>query len=381
MIINAAWAMPAVFLIALLSMALLTRVVNIPLPAGRMQSIDGLRGFLALSVFLHHSAIWLGFLHSGQWQAPSLTLDKHFGQSSVALFFMITSCLFFTRILEARTRPIDWGQLYLSRAMRILPLQVLVSIAATIIVKLIVLGDMDAMNPAITPVSARRLLITAGVSWTLHYEWLFYFTLPLLALLRGARPSLVALLLAVVMLTIEDWSNINPILGLNFIGGIATAILIRRQNLRMWLAHPAASIVAIFCLALALNINPQSFPAEVIGLLWVTFTIIAAGNSLFGLFTLGVCRQMGEITFGIYLLHGPLLFLVLRFGLGWPVAVSQTPAEHWMLILAITPILIVVATLSFIWLERPCMRAVPQMYKGLSGCLPRMKAMLKKSEA
>lgn len=365
-------------MLALLTMALLTRVVNIALPAGRMQAIDGLRGFLALSVFLHHSAIWLDFLHSGEWRTPSLIIEKHLGQSSVALFFMITSCLFFTRILEARTRPIDWGQLYLSRAMRILPLQALVSVAATIIVKLIVLGDMDTMNPAITPVSARRLLITAGVSWTLHYEWLFYFTLPLLALLRGVMPSVVALLLAIVMLTVEDWSNINPILGLNFVGGIATAVLIRHHNLRIWLASPAASIVAICCLVLALNTNPQTFPVQTIGLLWLSFTIIAAGNSLFGLLIFGVCRQLGEITFGIYLLHGPLLFLVLRFGLGWPMAASQTPVEHWMLILAITPILIIIATLSFVWLERPCMRATPSIYKALLNCLPRIKAMLKK---
>ena len=376
--INAAWATPAVFLIAIASLALLTRSVKITLPAGRMQAIDGLRGYLALAVFLHHATIWQDFLQTGQWRVPASTLAAHLGQSSVSLFFMITACLFLTRILDARQRPIDWGLLYVSRAMRILPLLILVALTATAIIALIEYTDLDATNPALIATSARRLLITAGVNWTLHYEWLFYFTLPLLALMRGVKPPVAALLLALTMLATESWSEINPILLLNFAAGMASAVLIRYPAIRNLLCSSAASVLAIACITLAIKLCPTPFSATVIGLLWVAFTTIAAGNSLFGLLTHSICRQLGEITFGIYLLHGPLLFIVLRFGLGLQLAASLTPVEHWLLIVSITPVLVGLALLSFVKLERPCILAAPRLHVWLSACMPRFRALLKK---
>ena len=378
MTITAAWAAPAVFVIAIATMAVLNRSTKIILPDGRMQAIDGLRGFLALSVFVHHATIWEDFLRSGQWRLPASSIVAHLGQSSVSLFFMITACLFFTRILEARERPINWSQLYVSRFMRIMPLFVFVSLAAFSISLFITRSGLDATNPELIQDTARRLLITAGVTWTLHYEWLFYFSLPLLALMRGVIPPVAALLLACVMLATEDWSGINPVLLLNFLGGIASALLIRRHLLRKWLCSPVAAVLAIACVALAITLCPTPFSAISIALLWVAFTIIAAGNSLFGLLTLRICRQLGEITFGIYLLHGPLLFVVLRFGLGLQRAASLTPIEHWLLMLTITPLLIGIALLTFIWLERPCMLAAPRLHGWLSGSVPRFLAIPKK---
>jgi hypothetical protein len=37
---------------------------------GRFATIDGLRGYLALAVFLHHSCIWYFYLRTGQWKLP-----------------------------------------------------------------------------------------------------------------------------------------------------------------------------------------------------------------------------------------------------------------------------------------------------------------------
>ncbi len=252
-------------------------------------------------------------------------------------------------------------------------------LAATIIVALVKYLGLDATNPALIPRTARPLLVTAGVTWTLHYEWLFYFTLPLLALMRGVMPSVAALLLAVLVLAFENWSRINTVLLLNFAAGMASAVLIRNEALRNLLCNTAASVFAIACIALAFTLCPTPFSASAIGLLWLAFTIIAAGNSFFGLLTLPICRQLGEITFGIYLLHGPLLFITLRLVLGLPMAASLTPAEHWLLILTITPILIGIALLSFIWIERPCMMAAPHLHTWLSARMLRFRAILKKS--
>lgn len=75
-----------------------------PPEQGRFASIDGLRGYLAFFVFLHHSAIWYFCLRTGQWKVPPSNLYTHFGQSSVAMFFMITGFLFSLKLID---RPME----------------------------------------------------------------------------------------------------------------------------------------------------------------------------------------------------------------------------------------------------------------------------------
>src|SRR5579862_6911783 len=76
--------------------------------ADRFLAIDGLRGYLALSVFLHHSCVWYFYLRTGKWELPPSRLYVQLGQSSVALFFMITGFLFYSKLLQARNREFDW---------------------------------------------------------------------------------------------------------------------------------------------------------------------------------------------------------------------------------------------------------------------------------
>lgn len=52
----------------------------------RYTSLDGLRGYLALAVFLSHSSIWYFYLRSGTWQVPPSNVYTQLGQSSVILF-------------------------------------------------------------------------------------------------------------------------------------------------------------------------------------------------------------------------------------------------------------------------------------------------------
>ena len=47
-----------IILVALTTIYLMSRVLDIGGPAHRFAPIDGLRGFLAIMVFMHHSAFW-----------------------------------------------------------------------------------------------------------------------------------------------------------------------------------------------------------------------------------------------------------------------------------------------------------------------------------
>lgn len=112
----------APLLLCLACLPLLARSLPAEAAPSRFVTIDGLRGFLAFFVFLHHGAIWHGYLRTGLWQLPASPLFTHFGQASVALFFMITSFLFWTRLLTSAPGRIDWLQLYSSRVLRLVPL-------------------------------------------------------------------------------------------------------------------------------------------------------------------------------------------------------------------------------------------------------------------
>jgi peptidoglycan/LPS O-acetylase OafA/YrhL len=62
------------------------------------------------------------------------------------------------------------------------------------------------------------------------------------------------------------------------------------------------------------------------------------------------------MTYSIYLLHGPLLFIVFRFVLGFEWAERLDPAGCWGVIGLLTPLLLGVSICSYKKVELPCMR-------------------------
>ncbi|EOA3368125.1 acyltransferase family protein [Pseudomonas aeruginosa] len=109
-------ALPALacLAVALATCEFIRRLGSARLPASRFVTIDGLRGYLAFFVFLHHSSIWYYYLKDGLWQLPPSRLYAHFGQTSVALFFMVTGFLFAHKLLHSRGTPIRWLDVYAS---------------------------------------------------------------------------------------------------------------------------------------------------------------------------------------------------------------------------------------------------------------------------
>jgi peptidoglycan/LPS O-acetylase OafA/YrhL len=93
-----------------------------PIPTtNRIGSFDGLRGFLALSVFFHHTAVYHDYLRTGTWQSPSSRFYLLLGPFGVSMFFMITGYLFYSQLLKQKGRP-NWKKLYIGRIFRIIPL-------------------------------------------------------------------------------------------------------------------------------------------------------------------------------------------------------------------------------------------------------------------
>lgn len=387
------WPVLLVLALALASCRLLQAWLRPEAANERFASIDGLRGYLALFVFLHHGCVWYFYLQTGVWKVPPSHLYTHLGQSSVALFFMITGFLFFTKLLDGRRRPIDWPRLLVSRVMRLGPLYLLAMLALFAMVALLSGGQLrDAPGQLIgdglrwlsfTILGAPDLnglkrtgQLVAGVTWSLPYEWLFYAALPLLAVLtRTAVRPLYVLSSAAGVLFILNFLQPSSAHLLAFGGGIAAALCARSARCRAWAAGRVFSLLILALLALLIEVFPWGYGYRQVLLLSLVFCLIACGNSLFGLLTHPLSRTLGEMAYGIYLLHGLLLSLVLRLLIGVE-RVAQLPVLHyWLLIAGLTPLLLGICALSFRYVERPAMLSVPRLTEGLRRACQRLPGL------
>lgn len=353
-------------------------------------SIDGLRGFLAFFVFLHHAAIWYFYLRSGHWQTPPSYFYVHLGQSSVVLFFMITAFLFSTKLLNNRSThgktPLQsalfWQRLYVSRLMRLAPLYffmltivlLLTALASRfqlreplpVLLKSIgqwtsftILGQPD-LNGVIDTAG-----MIAGVNWTLPYEWFFYLTLPVVALLLRVLPPWPYALLGIASLTGLYFWQPELIYLLAFAGGMTAAVLVRLPVLPTWLAGKAGAFVALACLVTVFKAYPTANNLPAMALLTLAFTIFASGNSLFGLLHTRVAQALGDASYSIYLLHGLVLYVAFKLVLGVDAASRLSASGHWGVVLLCTAVLIPLSLLTFRWIEAPAIRSAPRLSRWL----------------
>ncbi len=300
------------------------------------------------------------------------------------MFFMITSFLFYGKLLASRGKDIDWLRLYVSRALRILPLYLVVLVLMVLLV--FAATDFELRVSAVALIkdllhwllftffAARDLnglpqtfVITAGVVWSLPFEWFFYFSLPLFAILAGARRSWLALgaslaLVAVFFIYEKRLIHLAP-----FLGGIVAAYAVRNASLCKWAKSPVASLACLLLVAGVIANWSGSHNLTVTALLSIAFTLIAAGTNLFGLLSSSTSRFLGELAYGIYLVHGILLYFVMQWVLGRGAAAELSAHTHWAVIAAVTPILIMLAFVSYKFLERPSMDRVDVWSKCLRG--------------
>ena len=338
-------------------------------PPMRFGTINGLRGYLALFVMLHHACMWFVLAQTGKWDVPRPNLYGPLGQASVLLFFMITSFLFYDKLLNARARRFDWKAFFIGRFFRIAPLYYVVLIFVFLTVAYLsdwrVVDSLQVISlavakwllftiPTAAPLNGNpdSWIIMAGVTWSLRYEWCFYLALPLIALAVGQRPGWLLLLVAVAALVVGWRIGLNVRFSAVFLGGILAAYLVRDPRFTQFCEKKVASVLVLLCLAIALQFDNLLQIAPCVALI-AAFCLIAGGADMFGLFSLPTSHRLGELAYGIYLIHGIVLFAAINFVIGKEVAADMSVPVYWMFVSGLALVTLALSGMAYHYVEKP----------------------------
>jgi len=352
--------------------------------AGRHTTIDGLRGLLAIGVFIHHTVITWFDMHGAGWKLPPSHLIVHLGQTSVALFFMITAFLFWGRVLSRRGS-LDWMAFLVSRLFRLYPAY-LVMLGLLLAITYGFVTPEQRANAGLWPQLASWMLFTvfgapnlnglpdtgmvvAWVTWSLPYEWLFYLALPALAFVAGLVRKPVAALVSAMAVTglfaCFGWHNPFSLdILLSFIGGIVAAHWVRSPVLTAISRRRGAGPVAVAALLAVVWFMPTAYCWPSTLGLTVFFTIVASGNDLWRLLRRPGLLWLGDISYPVYLLHGLLLWTVFRHLLPQETVASGPIYAGVSLVNDV--VLVLAATAVFLAVERPAILAGKHWYQRLS---------------
>lgn len=365
----------AVTALSLFGVHILSTFLKIPLKFVKHESIEGLRGYLAFFVFIHHSILYFYLLRDNNWHIPNSRLFNHFGETSVVLFFMITSFLFTSKLLNQNTK-IDWISLFTSRILRIYPAFLVLFIIQIILI--LYLSSFQFSEPPLKifkeiiiwlgfsiidylPINGCKdtNLMNANVLWTIRYEWVFYFSLPLLSLIISKnKPNIwVILITSIVMIVIAKYIQLQPIFIFAFVGGALAAFLINNNYINLIAKKTITSLLILGCLAIVVLCFDTAYSIAPISILTLVFICIACGNNLFGILTLKTSRLLGQLSYSIYLFHGIVLYFIFTIVIGHENASNLNITNHWLLIAACSLFIILLASLCFKWIETPCIKS------------------------
>lgn len=335
----------------------------------QFDALDGLRGLAVLLVLAGH------FSHSG------LTYDVDLGGAGtigVYCFFVLSSFLLATPLIRLSPEKLMDRMVWLNysarRLLRIYPLYIVLLAFFYILSTLkltppsagLYFEEMDLVKHLFLA-DAKEYL------WTIQVETKFYLVLPLLVfmtvvLLKSKLPNVllagaVAMFVSVIAL---DGGEARGSLLLQFpvfLSGVVGAVIFHSLSANQAVVpvalRSASNVLAIIILLLLLSFLPTisgfvydgNIDASVLkrpyvfGILWTAFLICV----LFGRGIVSkvleslLLRFIGVISFSVYLWHVPIL-----------AAVKRIPnLEGVVGILVVTPIILVVSTLSYLFIEKP----------------------------
>lgn len=348
------------------------RGLRLPDPGRRIGHLDGLRGYLALFVVVNHYVQWTRVLALDHEWGTGAHQVVAIGQVPVAIFFMITGLLFYP-VARRGFDETRWRPLLVSRVFRIVPLALLSVVVSAAILWLRAGFTADPAVLADTLVNMARwalflgqpplfgfadsFLVNGGVFWSLTSEWLFYLAvLPAIAaarsLTRGRVPAWAtplwmmgaALALRVVWPGQSDYM-------LPFMLGMMIAELREHPRLHAPFGRGDVALASFVVMVMAIAFLPPPIRDRTAMFYAPFLACVVYGGSFGRALASRGSVALGECSYGIYVLHGIVLWL--GTGLFERFIMERPGLAAVMLLPGLMVVTVVAAAAAHVALERP----------------------------
>jgi peptidoglycan/LPS O-acetylase OafA/YrhL len=366
--------------------ALERRVSGSELP-GREPQLDGLRGLLALSVILHHGMVTHAFFAGRGWVAPPENFDSLAGSGAVAMFFMASAYLFWGRVIRSGGA-LDSGSFFAGRVRRLVPMY---AVALALFLAIVAIQTRFTLRVPLRAVLEQVVrwssfcLMDVGnvngffsysvwsVVWTLQYEWLFYLLLPFFAFAYRAMrwPWLLYVAIFAMAATFP-----SLVMAFFFAAGAVSVYVVERCRRWPWMRWTFAALglgavpVLVQSFHEADRFTEGWYNPEPALLLFAMFVASLSGAGPWALLRWKPLGFLGHISYSVYLLHQPMIYIVSVFGLGPSQYAAMRPLALYATLLAIGAMTITVSTVTFIFVEKPFLRRVALAAKPVGRAIP-----------
>ncbi|SPW34512.1 Uncharacterized protein conserved in bacteria [Edwardsiella tarda] len=299
-----------------------------------IESISGLRAFLALAVLLSHSTHYLYSLEK-KWIYDANykeffsigNIYLNLGKVGVLMFFMISGFLFYRLVYK---ESMNTRMFLKKRILRIVPaywfsMVVIIMIGCfyyrvdyniSSLIELLrwafFIGDysIGGINTA---------HINAGVDWTLKIEWILYLSLPILFIMtrkKSKRHKDISILISILIILalafmIRLYAGIytdpRPVLG--FASGLLAFRL--SEKIKTFKDSKLLGYLAAAFVILSLPLGTYAaFYLFMVFFCTFSFLVVSSGNTISNILSNKTIVSLGEASYSIYLIHGMVLFLM-----------------------------------------------------------------------
>jgi peptidoglycan/LPS O-acetylase OafA/YrhL len=366
--------------------------------AGRhVPALDGVRGLAILLVLVYHCVLYAGMHPLGEFERAARALGS-FGWMGVDLFFVLSGFLITGILLDSKESPNYFRAFYMRRVLRIFPLY-FVFLAAF----LWVLPLVREMGPGFAQLKDQQAwywtyLVNVKIAlegwpaygvlghfWSLAVEEQFYLVWPFVVYRVADRKliwiclgCLVLPLLMRIALVMHDHATAGHVLTVTRLDALAMGALlalvvrrpgafpVRARTLAIVLVSGLVVLAAMFLRYRALwaeiplvNTVGQSVIAVTAGSLLAAILVGEGPRRLARAFESPVLRMLGKYSYGIYVLHHPVIIFVGQSGWAaseWPMWMgTQLPGLFVASALGVG-LSIVAALASWTLLESPLLR-------------------------
>jgi peptidoglycan/LPS O-acetylase OafA/YrhL len=359
--------------------------------------VDGLRALLAFSVMAsHYLFIVKPLIWNSGFAGHTPKITTLLGAWSVPVFFAITAYLFSQRLNNSKHHQGRSTLHFLcGRAFRLIPtalLACLIFLLTNVKVytdthdsnlllynwkRLLHAAASSVLNESAGPDS--KLLspwtwkMACGPHWTLHYEWIFYFILASLPVLSFKKQSVILPVMLITLMVFgidgiytffREWDFMTWA----FIPGILLGLTSKYWKNNRYLCHPSTAIIAITAVLATAFYGKMKLKIPTMTLF---LAIVLSNNTATRFLESKLLRSLGETTYSVYLLHGLVQYVTLKWIITIPIARSMPEWLWWMTCALQVIFIVIIARLSFEYVEKPGIEAGKRFYAWLMNLIER----------